>query len=60
MLTKKKLLQSIKDLPEHFSIDDLLDRVILLQKIENGLKQSIEKKGKTTEQAKAKLKKWLK
>ena len=59
-MTKKNLLETIKDLPEKFSIDDLLDRVILTQKIEAGLAQSINGQTKTTEQAKARLKKWLK
>ncbi len=59
-MTKKKLLETIKDLPEKFSIDELLDRVILIQKIETGLAQSISGQSKPTEQAKLKLKKWLK
>ncbi|MCF8297360.1 MAG: hypothetical protein K9J13_07465 [Saprospiraceae bacterium] len=60
MLTKVKLLQTIKDLPDKFSLDDLLDRIVLLQKIEIGLEQSQEGRTKSTEQSKEKLKKWLK
>jgi hypothetical protein len=60
MLTKEKLLQTIKDLPEKFSFDDLMDRIILLQKIETGLEQSDSGKTNTTAQAKKKLGKWLK
>jgi len=60
MLTKKRLLQTINDLPDKFSIDDLFDRVILLQKIEIGLEQSKSGKTQTTEEIKEKLKKWLK
>ena len=60
MLTKKKLLQTIKDLPDKFSLDDLLDRIALLQKVEIGLEQSNSGKTQSTEQAKEKLKKWLK
>ncbi|MCW3070859.1 MAG: hypothetical protein JWO44_749 [Bacteroidetes bacterium] len=59
-MNKKKLLETIKDLPENFSIDELLDKVLLMQKIETGLTQSINGESKSTEQAKAKLKKWLK
>jgi len=36
MITKKKLLKSIKDLPDTFSVDEIIDRIILLQKIEIG------------------------
>ncbi|UKJ09124.1 hypothetical protein [Solitalea lacus] len=60
MLTKEQLIQTIKDLPEKFSLDDLLDRIILLQKIEIGLEQSNSGQTLTTDQAKEKLKKWLK
>lgn len=40
MLTKEKLLESIKNMPEDKfeDIDVLLDRIILLEKIESGLK----------------------
>lgn len=60
MLTKKKLIQTLKDLPETFSAEDVIDRIILLQKIEIGLEQSAQCKTKSTLEAKAKLKKWLK
>ena len=60
MLTKKRVLESIKDLPETFSADELIDRIILLQKIEIGLKQSAAGQTHSTAQAKLKLKKWLK
>ena len=59
-MTKKNLLKTIKDLPEEFLFDELLDRVILIQKIETGLTQSVNKESKSTTQAKIKLKKWLK
>ena len=52
MITKDALMQTIKDLPDKFSFDDLLDRIILLQKIEIGLEQSKSGQTKTTKQAK--------
>lgn len=60
MLTKNQVITSLKDLPDEFSIDELMDKLILLQKIEFGLDQS--KKGKvyTSEEAKKMLKKWSK
>lgn len=59
-MTKSKLKEILNDLPEKFSVDDLIDRIVLLQKIEVGLEHS--KKGLTYSTAKAKLrlKKWLK
>ena len=60
MLTKTQVINSLKEMPEEFSIDELMDKLILLQKIEVGLLQS--KKGETysTIEAKELLKKWSK
>ena len=60
MLTKEKILQTLKDLPDTFSIDELFDRIVLLNKIEMGLEQSNSGQVNTTDQARDKLKKWLK
>ncbi|HCY41291.1 MAG TPA: hypothetical protein DHV48_08050 [Prolixibacteraceae bacterium] len=40
MLTKAKVLKAIKQLPDEFSIDEMVDKMILLEKIERGLAQS--------------------
>ena len=40
MLIKTKVLKAIKQLPDEFSIDEMVDRMILLEKIEIGLAQS--------------------
>lgn len=40
MLTKEKIIEAIKDMPNKFSVDDLLDRIMFLQKIEIGIEQS--------------------
>jgi len=56
MITKDQLINSLKDMPDRFSIDELMDKLILLQKIEIGLEQS--KKGEvySTQKAKEMLK----
>lgn len=43
MLTKSKLKEEIEKLPEAFSIDELVERLIFIEKVENGISQS--KKG---------------
>ena len=60
MLTKSQVINSIKEMPDQFSIDDLMDKLILIQKIESGLQQS--KKGEvySTKEAKEMLKQWPK
>lgn len=40
MITKSKLKEHIESFPEEFSIDDLIERLILVEKIEKGNKQS--------------------
>jgi hypothetical protein len=60
MLKKAKVLKSIRQLPESFSVDELIDKVVLLQKIETGMEQSEKGLVKSTAAAKKSLKKWLK
>ncbi len=38
MLTREMVLQSLAKMPEQFTVDELLERIILLSKIETGLK----------------------
>lgn len=59
MLLKKDVLKSLKELPDEFSVDEAIDRLVLLHKIEKGKKEISKGKGLSTEQAKKKLKKWL-
>jgi hypothetical protein len=40
MLTKTNVIKTITKFPEQFSIDELVDRMILLDKIEIGIKQA--------------------
>jgi hypothetical protein len=59
MLTREKVLETLKQLPERFSVDELIDRIILLDKIETGIQQS--QKGEVTpdEELDKKLPEWL-
>lgn len=59
MLSKEKILQTVKDLPDKFSIEDLFERIILLQKIEMGLEQANAGQTVSTKEARKKLSKWL-
>jgi hypothetical protein len=58
-MTKQNLTQLVEQLPENFSLEDVLDRIILLSKIEKGLEQSEQKQTVSTAEAKESLKKWL-
>lgn len=59
MLSKEKVLDAVKNLPERFSLEDLFERIVLLQKIEIGLEQSRNGQVYSTQEAREKLKKWL-
>ncbi len=60
MLTKTQVYSTVDKLPEIFSIDQLIDKLLFIEKVETGLKQSEMGLVNTKEQAKEKLSKWLK
>lgn len=60
MLTKEKIIESIDLLPDNVSIDEVINRIILLDKIEQGLNDVKEGNIYTTEEVEEKLSKWLK
>ena len=39
MLTKELIISGINKLPESFTIDDVLDQIVLISKIEKGIEQ---------------------
>jgi len=40
MLTKENVISTINNLQEPITLDDILDKILLLDKIEKGLEQS--------------------
>ena len=60
MITKTNLKKQIEKLPEEFSIDELVERLILIEKIERGNKQS--KQGEVISEAALdkEIEKWFK
>jgi hypothetical protein len=60
MLTKSSLKKQIDSFPERFTIDELIDRLILLEKIENGEKQSTGKETISEKEMDKEIDKWFK
>ncbi len=60
MLTKQSVINALDKLPENFSVEDLIERIILISKIEEGIEDVNNGNIFTTEQAKTKLSKWVK
>ena len=60
MLTKDQIRKSLDQLPNSFTIDELIERLMFIEKVEAGLDQA--KKGKTIPQNKVKelIEKWSK
>ncbi len=59
MLTKEKVKKTIDRLPDSFTVDQVVEELIVLDKIEKGLKEVEDGKVYSTQQVKDKLKKWL-
>ena len=60
MLTKEKIHFTIDKLPDNLTIDQVIEELILLDKIEQGIKDADEGRVFTTEEVKEKLNTWLK
>jgi len=60
MLTKERLNKTIKGLPDSFTIDELIDQLIFIEKVEEGLKQSEEGKVISNEDVRLMIDKWSK
>jgi predicted transcriptional regulator len=60
MLTKEKIHFTIDKLPDNLTIDQVIDEMILLDKIEQGIHDADEGRVFTTDEVKNKLNKWLK
>ena len=60
MLTKKKVKKTIDRLPEYFTVDQIVEELVVLNKIDEGLKDVEKGRVFTTDQVKKELKTWLK
>jgi hypothetical protein len=60
MLTKNNVIKTLSEFPDSFTLDELVDKLIFMDKVERGLDQSMNNKVYTHEEAKQRLEKWLK
>ena len=60
MLTKNNVIKTISKFPDSFTLDELVDKLIFMDKVERGLDQSLNNKVHTNKEAKKRLTKWLK
>lgn len=59
MLTKEKILTTIGQLPDNITIEEVIEELILLDKIEQGIKDGDEGRVFTSDEVKDRLKRWL-
>lgn len=59
MLTKEKVEDSLSNLPEKFTLDELIEKIILIQKIEEGIQDADNGNTFSTKEAKERLSKWF-
>lgn len=60
MLTKEKVDKTIKTLPDSFTIDQLIEQLIFMEKVEEGITQSDEDKVVSNEDVLLMINKWSK
>jgi hypothetical protein len=59
MITREKLKQYINEMPEEISIDELIERLIFIEKLEVRITESKTGKLLTEEELKADVQKWF-
>jgi hypothetical protein len=60
MLSKQKVIKTVSELPDNFSLDELIDKLIFIDKVQKGLDDSLAEKVYSKDDAAKKLSKWLK
>jgi hypothetical protein len=60
MITKTQLIHSLDKMPENMTIDQVIDQLIFLEKVQKGLDDSANGRINSKVQAKEKLNKWFK
>jgi len=58
--TKQQILKAIEDLPDDAGVEDALDRLYLLYKVERGLRQADQGELRTPEEVRERMARWLK
>lgn len=60
MTTKEMVIEAVKGLPENAEIEDAMERLLLLAKIERGIEQADAGKTIPHQEVRQRMSKWLK
>ncbi len=58
MITKAKLIEQINSFPDELSIDELIERLVFIEKLENRIVESENNEVISEEELKATIAKW--
>ena len=59
MTIREKVIQAVQDLPDDASVEDAMERLLLLAKIERGIQQADSGETITHTEVKERMAKWL-
>ena len=59
-MNKEKLMETIKDMPQDFELETLMEKLVFIEKVEKGLEQLESGNTITHEQVKQRVKQWSK
>ena len=59
-MKKEKVIEVAEELPQEFELEELIEKLIFIEKVEKGLKQLDEKETLPHEEAKKKIEEWQK
>lgn len=57
-MRRDKVIETVKEFPQEFDLEELIERLVFVEKIEKGLKQIDEGKTVSHENVKGMTKKW--
>jgi len=60
MITKTQIINSLNNLPDNVTIDQVIEHLIVVEKVQKGMEDSASGKVYSKEEAKDQIKKWLK
>lgn len=59
MLVRDDVIRTVSEFPENFTLDELVEKLIFMDKVDKGLEQSRNNKVHSHEEARTRLSKWV-
>lgn len=57
-MKKEKILEVVNSLPQEFDLDEFLEKLIFMEKVEIGMKELVENKTLSHDEVKESISKW--